>query len=173
MAFLFMCIFIFILCHFLSVSEKILKRKCLLAKIQENINFATWGRGRFNHFEVFIKGDGRLGTTDEFATTPFHLVLFTAALAELMKSSPVHSLILSSHLFFCPPLLLFPFTVPCKIVFAKPEDLETWPNHFSFCFMTTVRSSSYSTMVAWIFLRTFLLVILALYQMFSLRQHLI
>ena len=102
-----------------------------------------------------------------------HLVLFTAALAELMKSSPVHSLILSSHLFFCPPLLLFPFTVPCKIVFAKPEDLETWPNHFSFCFMTTVRSSSYSTMVAWIFLRTFLLVILALYQMFSLRQHLI
>ena len=23
--------------------------------------------------------------------------------------------------------LVLPFTVPCKFVFAKPEDLETWP----------------------------------------------
>ena len=71
--------------------------------------------------------EGRWGTTDEFATIPFHLVLFSAALVELAKSIPVHSLILSSHLFFCLPLFLFPFTVPCRIVFAKSEDLETWP----------------------------------------------
>ena len=68
---------------------------------------------------------GRRGTTDEFATIPFHLDLFSAALVELAKSIPVHSLILSSHLFFCLPLFLFLFTVPCRIVFAKPEDLET------------------------------------------------
>ena len=67
--------------------------------------------------------EGRRGTTDEFATIPFHLDLFSAALVELAKSIPVHSLILSSHLFFCLPLFLFPFTVPCRIVFAKPEDL--------------------------------------------------
>ena len=73
--------------------------------------------------------EGRRGTTDEFATIPFHLDLFSAALVELAKSIPVHSLILSSHLFFCLPLFLFPFTVPCRIVFARPEDLETWPNH--------------------------------------------
>ena len=60
---------------------------------------------------------GRRGTTDEFATIPFHLDLFSAALVELAKSIPVHSLILSSHLFFCLPLFLF--TVPCRIVFAK------------------------------------------------------
>ena len=72
---------------------------------------------------------GHWGTTDEFATIPFHLDLFSAALVELAKSIPVHSLILSSHLFFCLPLFLFPFTVPCRIVFAKPEDLEAWPNH--------------------------------------------
>ena len=66
---------------------------------------------------------GRRGTTDEFATIPFHLDLFSAALVELARSIPVHSLILSSHLFFCLPLFLFPFTVPCRIVFAKPEDL--------------------------------------------------
>ena len=64
-----------------------------------------------------------MGTTDEFATIPFLLVLFSAALVELAKSIRVHSIILSSHLFFCLPLL-FPFTVPCRTVFAKPEDLE-------------------------------------------------
>ena len=39
---------------------------------------------------------GRRGTTDEFATIPFHLDLFSAALVELAKSFPVHSLILSN-----------------------------------------------------------------------------
>ena len=68
--------------------------------------------------------EGRRGTTDEFATIPFHLDLFSAALVELAKSIPVHSLILSSHLFFCLPIFLFPFTVPCRNVFAKQEDLR-------------------------------------------------
>ena len=110
---------------------------------------------------------GRRGTTDEFATTPFHLDLFSATLVELAKSIPVHSLILSSHLFFCLPLFLFPFTVPCRIVFAKQEDLETWPYHLSFRFLTRVRSSSYSPMAAWIFLRTSSLVTWSLYEMFN------
>ena len=98
---------------------------------------------------------GRRSTTDEFATIPFHLDLFSAALVELAKSILVHSLILSSHLFFCLPLFLFPFTVPCRIVFAEPEDLETWPNHLSFRFLTRVRSSSYSPKAAWIFTHVF------------------
>ena len=98
--------------------------------------------------------EGRRGTTDEFATIPFHLDLFSAALVELAKSIPVHSLILSSHFFFCLPLFLLPFTVPCRVVFAKPEDLETWPNLLSFRLLTRVRSSSYSPMAAWICLRT-------------------
>ena len=115
--------------------------------------------------------EGRRGTRDEFATTPFHLDLFSAALVELAKSIPVHSLILSSHLFFCLPLFLFPFTVPCRIVFAKPEDLETWPNHLSFRFLTRVRSSSYSPMAAWIFLRTSSLVTWSLYEMFFVLSH--
>ena len=68
--------------------------------------------------------EGRRGTTDEFATIPFHLDLFSAALVELAKSIPVHSLLLSSHLFFCLPLFLFPFTVPCRIVFAKLKTLR-------------------------------------------------
>ena len=98
--------------------------------------------------------EGRRGTTDEFAAIPFHLVLFSAALVKLTKSISVHSLILSSHLFFYLPLFLCPFSVPYRTVFAKPEDFETWPNHLSFHFLTSVRSSSISVMTAWIFLRT-------------------
>ena len=86
--------------------------------------------------------EGRRGTIDDFAPTPFHLVMSSAALIKLAKPIPVHSLTLCSHLFFCLPLLLFPFTVPCKIVFVKPEDLETWKNHLSYRFLTRVRSSS-------------------------------
>ena len=106
--------------------------------------------------------EGRRGTTDEFATIPFHLGLFSAALVELAKSIPVHSLILSSHLFFCLRLFLFPFTVPCRIVFA-----ETWPSHLRFRFLTRVRSPSYSPMAAWIFLRTSSLATWSLYEMFN------
>ena len=42
--------------------------------------------------------------------------------------------------------------MPYRIVSAKPEDIETWPNHLSFRFLTRVRSSSYSPMAAWAFL---------------------
>ena len=95
--------------------------------------------------------EGHRGTSYEFATIAFfHLVLFSVALA---KSIPVHSLILSSHL-FCPPLRLFPFTVPYRIVFAKPQDLETWPNYLSFRFLTRVRRSSYPPMAVWLCLQT-------------------
>ena len=114
--------------------------------------------------DLVIQGDGHQGTTDEFATTPFHCVLFSAALVGLTNSIPVHSLILSPHLFLCLPLH-FLFTVPCRIVFAKPEDFETWPNHLSFRFLTRVRSLSYSPMTAWIILQTSLLVTWSLCEM--------
>ena len=116
-------------------------------------NKFRWRNMHLFHFLFYpIILGGRWGTTDEFATIPFHLVLFSAALVELVKPIPVHPLILSSPLFFCLPLFLFPFTVPCRIVFAKPEDLETWSNHLSFRFLTRVRSSSNSPIAAWIFL---------------------
>ena len=116
--------------------------------------------------DLVIKGDGHRSTTDEFATIPYHLVLFSVALVELTNSILVHSLIVSYHLFLCLPLL-FPFTFPCRIVFAKPEDFETWPNHLSFCVLTRVRSLSYSPMAAWIFLQTSLLVTWSLYEMLN------
>ena len=59
------------------------------------------------------------GTTDDFATSFLHFPLFSTALWDLAKSRPVHSLILSSHLFLCLPCLLPPFTVSCKMVLAR------------------------------------------------------
>ena len=82
---------------------------------------------------------GRRGTTDDVATISFHHSLSSAALRESPNTIPVHSLMLSPHLFFCLPLLLPPFTVPCRIVFAMPEDLEMWPYHLSYRFFTMVR----------------------------------
>ena len=110
---------------------------------------------------------GRWGTTDYFNTILFHLVLATAVLVESAKSISVHSLILSSHLFFCLPFLNFSCTVPCRIVFANPEDLEIWPNHLSYRFLTKVRSPSYFPMAAWMFLLKSLLVRWSLFEMFS------
>ena len=97
---------------------------------------------------------GRWGTTDDVATIPFHPSLSSAALRESPNPIPVHSLMLSSHLFFCLLLLFPPFTVPCRIVFAMPEDLEMWPYHLSFRFFTMVRGSSCTPVAFCILLRT-------------------
>ena len=51
--------------------------------------------------------------------------MFSTALWDLPNSRPVHSLMLSSHLFLCLSCLLPPFTVPCKMVLARPGELET------------------------------------------------
>ena len=45
--------------------------------------------------------------------------LFLLVLFSMANSISVHSLILSSHLFFCLPLLLFPLLCSVLIVFAK------------------------------------------------------
>ena len=62
--------------------------------------------------------EGPWGTTDDFATSFLHFSPFATALWDLVNSRPVHSLMLSSHLFFfCLSCLLPPFTVPCKMVY--------------------------------------------------------
>ena len=57
--------------------------------------------------------EGRLGATDDFLTRFPHFSVYPTAQWDSAKSRPVHSLMLSSHLFsVC--LVFFPlFTVPC------------------------------------------------------------
>ena len=81
----------------------------------------TWSeRDSSHHHHQSLKREGRWGTTDDFATSFLHFSLFSTALWDLPNSKPVHSLMLSSHLFLCLSCLLPPFTVPCKMVLARP-----------------------------------------------------
>ena len=85
----------------------------------------------------------------------------------LPNSRPVHSLLLSSHLFLCPPCFLSPFTVPCKMVLARPDERETWPYHCSLRLFTIVRRSSCGPFACWILARTSSLVTWSFYEMCS------
>ena len=68
------------------------------------------------HHHLSLHRDGRWGTKVDFATSFLRFSLFSTALCDLANSRPVHSLMLSSHLFLCLPCLLPPFAVPCKMV---------------------------------------------------------
>ena len=68
--------------------------------------------------------ESRWGTTDDFSTSFLHFFLFSTVLWDLANSQPVHFLLLFSHLFFCLPCLLPPFTVPCKMVLTRPDERE-------------------------------------------------
>ena len=46
--------------------------------------------------------EGHFASTDDFTTSFLHFSLFPAALWDLANSRPVHSRMLSSHLFLCP-----------------------------------------------------------------------
>ena len=82
-----------------------------------------------------------------------HFFMFSTAFWDLVNSRPVHSLMLSSHLFLCLPCLLPPFTEPCKMVLARPDEWETWPYHCSLRLFTTVRSSC-GPIACWILAQT-------------------
>ena len=107
-----------------------------------------------HHHHLSLNHKGRWGTTDDFASSFLHLSLFSTALRDTANSRPVHSLMLSSHLFFCLPCLLPPFTVPCKIALARPDEWETWPYHCCLHLFTMVRRSSCGQIACWILAQT-------------------
>ena len=55
----------------------------------------------------------------------------------------------SSYLFFCQLCLLLPFTVPCKMVLARPDGRETCPYHCSLRLFMMVRRSSCGLTACW------------------------
>ena len=130
---------------------------CLLNSViySEACSFHYWWCHDTRHLSSqSLNLGGRRGTTNGIATIPFHLSVSSVASRESPNPIPVHSLMLSSYFFFCLPLLLAPFNVPCRIVFAMPEDVEMWPYHLSFRFFTMVRRSSCTPVAFWILLLT-------------------
>ena len=71
---------------------------------------------------------------------------------------------LSSHLFFCLPCLLPPFTVPCNMILARPDEWKYCPYHCSLCLFTIVRSLC-GPVVCWVLEQTSLLVTWSLHKM--------
>ena len=57
------------------------------------------------HLRQCFNRCGRWGTTDDFTTSYLYFPLLSPAIWDLANSRPVHSLMLSSHLFFCLPCL--------------------------------------------------------------------
>ena len=86
-----------------------------------------------------------MGTTDDFTTSFLHIYLFSTALWDLANSGLVHSLTMSPHLFLCLPCPLPRFTVPCKMVLARPDERETCPYRCSLRLFTMVRITRYNT----------------------------
>ena len=77
------------------------------------------------HHHLALNFEGHWGHHSWFCTQfPLFFPVFHCPLA---NSRPVHSLMLSSHLFLCLLCLLLPFTVPCKMVLTRPDEQETWP----------------------------------------------
>ena len=118
-----------------------------------------------HHHRQSLNREGRWGTTDDFATSFLHFSLLSTALWDFPNSRPVHSLMLSSHLFLCPPCLLPPFTVPCKMALARPDEQETF--NCSLRLPTMVRWSLCGLIAYWILAWTFSLLTWSLYAMHS------
>ena len=78
-----------------------------------------------HHHYLSLDHEGRWGIADDFSTSFLHFSLFSTALWDLVNSRPVHCLMLSSYLFLCLPCLLPTFTVPCKMVLARPDEWDT------------------------------------------------
>ena len=91
-----------------------------------------------------------------FTTSFLHSTRFSAFCISIFHSRPVHSLMLSSHRLSAfsspppfsppPPPPPIPWTVPCRIVLASPDDRVTCPYHFSLRLFTEVKRSSYDPM---------------------------
>ena len=86
----------------------------------------------------------------DFTTTSLHFSLFSTALWDLANSRPVHSLVMSSHLFFCLHRLLPSFIIPCKTVLARPNERQTYPCQCSLRLFTMVRKSLRDPIACWI-----------------------
>ena len=63
--------------------------------------------------------------------------------------------------------LTLPFTVPCKMVLARPDEWETWPNHCSLHLLMMFRRSLYGLIACWILAQTSLLVTWSQYELGS------
>jgi hypothetical protein len=97
----------------------------------------------YHHHTPVTRSAGRRGVkADASPHRALHWSLHSATRSNVETLRPVHSLILSTQVFLCPPLLRKPLTVPCKIVFGKESCRVTCPYQTSLRRFTTDISCS-------------------------------
>ena len=112
------------LCHYHTCCGRQFRLVAEKNYIRASLLFLPNTHHHHHHYHS-LNREGRWGTTDDFATSFLHFSLFSTAVLDLPISRPVHYLMLSSHFFLCLPCLLPLFTVPCKMVLARPDERET------------------------------------------------
>ena len=130
----------------------------------DDFSFISRSHQHHYHHHLSLNREGRWGTIDDFTISFLHFSLFSTALWDLPNSRPVHSMMLSSHLFLCPPCLLPPFTVPCRR-WIWPDLMNGKHDHTT-AICVSVRSSC-GPIACWILARTSSLVTRSLYEMCS------
>ena len=123
----------------------------------------------YSHLSSYLSlnREGRWGTTDDFATSFLHFPLFSIVILDFAKSRPVHSPMMSSHLFLC-LLVFFPLSLCLARLFwldlMNGSHVQTTAILRLF---TMVRRSSCGPMACWILAWTSSFVTWSLYEMHS------
>ena len=140
-----------------------------LSVIKYDFKCNNWIFSMMHHHNhhLSLNCEGYWGNTDDFTTSFLHFFLLFIALWDLANSRPVHSLMLSFHVFLHLPCLLLHLTVPCKMVLARTDERETCPYHCSLHVFTIIRRSSCGPIACWILARTSSLVTRSFYEMRS------
>lgn len=87
-------------------------------------------------------------SADIHLDSSLHSCRFLVWTCVVAMSASVHSLMLSTHVFFCLPLLLpVPSTVSWTMAFANPDNLVMWPYHCNF--LLAIASSPYGLEMKW------------------------
>ena len=93
-------------------------------------------------FQVILVSSHLICTTDDFAISFLHSSLVSTALWDLANSRPVHSLMLSSHLFLCLPCLVYEYTkvsdLPPSIFWSMWRHHTPYPSTVPWSLMGTV-----------------------------------
>ena len=127
---------------------------------------SLWHHHHHQHHHLSLNQEGCWGTTDDF-TSFLHFFPVLHCLLGLGELQACPFPDDASPLFLCLPCLLCPFTLPCKMVLARPDEREMWPYYCSLCLFMMVRRSSCGLIACWILAWTSSLVTWSLYEMRS------
>ena len=82
-------------------------------------------------------------------TAAYQASLFITNSWSLLKLMSIESVIISSHLILCHPLLLPPSIFPRIRIFSNESVLRiTWPEYWSFSFISISPSNEYSRLIS-------------------------